>query len=200
MRIFRWDYGDFGIAVAIHCAWPGDSDDIYYMPYMEIIQLGLLVFAVVGLFLTFRQSRTANRQKSIEYILNLVQHHAGRKEMLDAYYAIEYGQFTYDASFHNSPLEKEIDALLGYYDTVARVYRAGQLRIRDLEFMAYAFVVIYRNTEIRKYLEFLDGLYMRKGIRTKPFGAFRLVGRRLAKTYAANPVPPLGPSRAAVRS
>jgi len=161
------------------------------MPYMEIIQLGLLIFAVIGLFFNFRQSRTRNRQKSIEYILTLVQQYGEeRNELLDAYGAVESGQFMCDTSFHNSPRKKEIDALLEYYDTVARVYRAGQLRIADLEFMAYPFVTIYRNVEIRKYLTFLDESYARKGIRAKPFYAFRRIGRRMEKRYAMKTIRP----------
>lgn len=150
----------------------------------DIIQFVALLIASVGLFLNLIQLRAANRQKRAEYIINLYNQAALDKDVLDMYYKIEYGKFKYDEKFHGSEEEIKLDKLIDMYDNIAKLYQLGNFTLRDLNYVAYRYLVVYQDEAVGRYLSFLDGWYVRRGMKVKPFHAFRNVGQILEKEYA----------------
>jgi hypothetical protein len=150
----------------------------------DIIQFGALFIASVGLFLTLIQLKAANRQKRAEYIINMYNQSALDKDVLDIYYKIEYGNFRYDAEFHGSEEEIKLDKLIDMYDNIAKLYLLGNFTLRDLNYVAYRYLVVYQDESIGRYLSFLDSWYVQRGMKVKPFDAFRTVGQVLEKEYS----------------
>jgi hypothetical protein len=150
----------------------------------DIIQVGALFIASVGLFLNLIQLRAANRQKRAEYIINMYNQSALDKDVLDIYYKIEYGNFTYDQEFHGSEEEIKLDKLIDMYDNIAKLYLLGNFTLRDLNYVAYRYLVVYQDESIGNYLSFLDTWYVQRGMKVKPFDAFRAVGQILEKEYS----------------
>lgn len=150
----------------------------------DLIQFGGLFIASVGLFLNLIQLRVANRQKRAEYIINLYNQSALDKDVLEIYYKIEYGEFKYDHEFHRSAEEIKLDKLIDMYDNIAKLYQLGNFTLQDLNYVAYRYLVVYQDESVRRYLSFLDTWYVQRGMKVKPFDAFRMVGRILEKEYS----------------
>ena len=149
----------------------------------DLIQIIAILIAAIGLFLNFRQLRAGNRQKRAEYIINLHNQYASDKDNLDIYYKIEYDAFEYDENFHKSEDEKKLDKLLDFYDNIAKLYKLNNFTLEDLDYVAYGYLVIYQNPSVTEYLGFLDNWYKRRGMRVRPFSAFRDVGQILEDKY-----------------
>jgi hypothetical protein len=72
----------------------------------------LLLMAVVGIRLTYRQIRETRLIQKATFFKDLYTTLYGDSEVRDAFYRVEYGEFTYDDNFHGSEREKVMDRLL----------------------------------------------------------------------------------------
>jgi len=150
----------------------------------DLIQALALVFAAVGLFLNFIQMRASNKQKRAEHIVNLHNHLSQDEDVSGIYYKLEYGEFNYlPEKFHGSDEEKQLDKLLDVYDNIAKLYLLDNFTLRDLDYVAYSYLVVYQDKSVTEYLTFLDSWYVQRGMRVKPYSAFRSVGSILEREY-----------------
>jgi len=150
----------------------------------DVIQVFAVLVACVGLFLNWSQLKSANRQKRAEYIIDLYNQSALDKDVLDIYYQIEYGKFTYEPKkFHGSPEEIKLDKLIEIYDNIGILYLLGNFKLADLSYVAYSYLVVYQDESVQRYLMVLDSWYRRRGMKIKPFMSFRSVGEVLERKY-----------------
>jgi hypothetical protein len=105
-------------------------------------------------------------------------------DVLEIYYKIEYGEFRYDNEFHRSEEEIKLDKLIDMYDNIAKLYQLGNFTLQDLSYVAYRYLRVYQDEDVRRYLSFLDGWYIQRGMKVKPFFAFREVGQILENEYS----------------
>lgn len=152
----------------------------------DLIQASALLIAAAGLVLTAVQTRRSNSQRRVEDVLRLERELFDRAALEEAYYLVEYGNFTYDEAFHGSELEKSIDSLLRGFDKIAILLEKGAITLDEVSLVTYHYLVLYQDSEIQKYFAFLDQWYPRRGIEEKPFGAFRRVGSILEKSKFRN--------------
>lgn len=79
----------------------------------NILQLAQLIASVataIALIPAVVQLIQSNKQKRAKFIMSLYNAFTNDKEMMDMYYKIEYGNFTYNPeSFHDSAEEKRLD-------------------------------------------------------------------------------------------
>ncbi len=141
-----------------------------------LIQAAALLVAALGLAFNALETRRATHQRRIQQLVDLQHKFYSDAEMLDAYYLIEYGDFTYDVNFHGSDLEKKIDRLLVHFENIATLFQAKVVSLSELDIVAYNYLVIYQNAQIQEYFSWLDTWYERRGIKEKPFEIFRAVG------------------------
>lgn len=147
-----------------------------------LLTLSILI-ASIGLFLNFLQMRKNNLQKRAEYMINLYNQYASDPDMIDIYYKIEYGEFYYNEEFHQSPEEKKLDKLLGFFENIAKLYIMKNITftLDDLKYVAYEFLVIYQDKSVKQYLQFLEYWFSQRGITVKPYEAFQKTGKILEK-------------------
>jgi hypothetical protein len=149
----------------------------------DIIQILLWLAAVIGLIFNYLQMRTNNRQKTAEHIINLNNQFASDKDLSDIYYEIEYGKFKYDPTFHQSERESKLDKLLDLYESMAKLYLLSNFTLKDMDYVAYSYLVVYQDSAVKSYLAFLDKWYKTRGMRVKPYSSFREVGQILETEY-----------------
>jgi hypothetical protein len=146
----------------------------------DLLTLGALLLAIVGLFLTWRQIRQGNRQKRGEFMTNLFTQYISDPGMTACFYNIEYDKFLYPEAFHGTEEEKQLDRLLSFFDNMATLCENGDLTIRDMGTFAYQYLVLYRNKQIQSYLAFLDNWCQEKH-RIPVFKSFREVGKQIER-------------------
>jgi hypothetical protein len=146
--------------------------------------LGLLV-ASIGLFFTWLSMRRGNRQARAQFLIDLLNQYRSDADLLSMYYEIEYGEFAYDGNFHTSEKEKKLDKLLGYFENIAKLWRMGNITVDDVQIVAYEIIVLYQDNAVKEYLAFLDEWFAERGIKARPYAAFRDLGEVLQQRFYA---------------
>src|SRR5258706_5517468 len=85
----------------------------------SLIQTAAFLVAALGLIFNALETRRAARQRRILQLIDLQHQFYSDEAMLDAYYLIEYGIFSYNQDFHGSDLEKKIYRLLIHFENIA---------------------------------------------------------------------------------
>ena len=125
-------------------------------------QLALLIvpalsasFAAVGLLFTVYQSRRTNAQARAALVAACLTGFAEDEDIQSAFYMIEYSEFKYDAAFHRSDEERNVDKLLRHFANIALAWQAGLLSTQDVRPIQYYLRRVLDDPEIQKYLKFI---------------------------------------------
>lgn len=142
--------------------------------------LGAL-FAAFGLLLNVQQSRRTNAQARAALVAGCLKGFAEDKEIQKAFYSIEYSEFRYDADFHKSPQECEIDKLLRHFANLALAWQAGLLSTTDVHPVQYYVLRVMRDPEIGKYLEFIAHWSKQASLGEHPYTVLTNLSKELEK-------------------
>jgi len=99
---------------------------------LSVIPAVSATFAALALLLNFYQSRRTNAQARAALVAGCLKGFTDDDDIQKAFYAIEYGTFTYGPSFHKSPQEREIDKLLRHFANLALSWKSGLLSTEDV--------------------------------------------------------------------
>lgn len=147
----------------------------------DLAQLVATLLAAIGLLLTAWQISRSVKERRIERVDRVRQEVFGNTEVQEIYYLLEYGAFEYTDGFHGSVHERQLDRLLCLFDTLAKQVDKGLLTLDDLDLLAYEYMVIYQDDNVKAYLEFLDNWLDTRGVKRQQFEAFRKIGMKLEK-------------------
>ncbi|CAG0940896.1 hypothetical protein BROC_01205 [Candidatus Brocadiaceae bacterium] len=142
------------------------------LSFADGINAILLFVAIIGIVFTAHQIRESHKTQKATFFKDLYSTMFSDQDVRNAYYQIEYGDFTYDENFHGSSNEKLIDRLLSFVDLVCDLYAQGIITEHEMSFFKYEFTRIYQNPNVQGYLEFLKNFYADVGTGTKPFASF----------------------------
>jgi len=143
------------------------------MNLLNLFTLVSLILATLGLFANYYQIRKSNIMKRAEYIVQLYNQFVNDKQLIDFYYQIEYNMINYDDNIHLTEKEKILDKLLGYFSNIGRLYFMGILKLKDLEFLEYEFIILYNSDFIQDYFSFLDQWTIANNLNEIKFNYFR---------------------------
>jgi hypothetical protein len=138
----------------------------------DLINIGLLFVAIIGIFLTYRQIKESHKTQKATFFKDLYSTMFSDQDIRNAYYQIEYGEFDYGVDFHGSENEKGFDRLLSFIDLICDLYDQGIITHHEMSFFKYEFTRIYFNDNVQRYLKFLTNFYAQVGTGTKPFPSF----------------------------
>jgi hypothetical protein len=112
--------------------------------------------AVVAVLTLLRNSRVQKAQ----FIANLTKDFFQDSDLRKFFYKVDYEKFRFDptkvAEFKGSEDERHLDALLYQYNMVGRLVRLGVISQEDVEFLLFEMVQVFKNTEIQKYITWLE--------------------------------------------
>jgi membrane-associated PAP2 superfamily phosphatase len=137
------------------------------------INTALLLVTALSVAAAFWQIRTAAVAQRATFLKDLYMQLKSDEAVAEAFYLIEYAKFTYDSTFHGSPLEKKVDRLLTLIDLVCEMRGLGVISKREMEFFRYQFLRVATDPAIRQYLSFLDSFYRSVGVDRRAFPAFQ---------------------------
>jgi hypothetical protein len=138
----------------------------------DVINAFLLLAAVIGIFLTYRQIQHTYKTQKANFFKDLYSMMFSDLDIRKAYYQIEYDEFIYDSSFHGSENEQRIDRLLSFADLVCYLYDQKMLTEHEMSFFKYEFVRIYTDEGIQGYLNFIKEFYRENETGTEPFPSY----------------------------
>ena len=137
------------------------------------------IFAAIGLALSASQVRRTNKQARATIVSDALKAFSTSVEMKRAFYMIEYSRFTYDESFHDSDLERELDQLLQHFSIVALSWQSGLLKAPDLKPLEYFVLRIMRDSEVKMYVAFVESWSQQAELGQHPYSALAEMGRIL---------------------
>jgi hypothetical protein len=138
----------------------------------DIINTLLLLAAVVGIFLTYRQIQQTSKTQRATYFKDLYSMMFSDPDIRKAYQQVEYDKFVYDDTFHGSESEHSIDRLLSFADLVCYLYDNKMLTENEMRAFKYELLRVYTNVGIQRYLTFLEQFYFQNRTGTEPFQRF----------------------------
>ena len=152
------------------------------------LQLGLVIvpalsaiFAATALILNIVQSRRTNAQARATLVASCLKGFADDEDIQRAFYAIEYGEFTYDQNFHKSQQEREIDKLLRHFANLALSWKSGLLSTEDVKPVQYYILHVMKDGEISKYMEFIANWSKRTANGQHPYAVLGELTEELSK-------------------
>jgi len=139
----------------------------------DIVNCGLLLVAIIGIFLTLKQIKNANLTQKATFFKELYSDFFSDPDIRNAYYKIEYNKFKYNSKFHGSKDEIEVDRLLSFVDLICNLYIKGILSNQEMESFKYEFLRIHNNISYQSYMNILERFYELNKIKIKPFVHFQ---------------------------
>ena len=141
-----------------------------------------LAIAAASFFLSWREARKRNKLTRANIITDFFQTLLSDEMMQEAFYIIEYDKFEYNKDFHKSKNEEKIDRLLRHFSNIALLHKNKLVSSKDIEHIKYYIIRVMGNTEIKKYIQFLENWTKRSGINGHPLLSLKELYEELIKS------------------
>ena len=103
------------------------------------------VFAIV-------QWRGSNKLKRAEFLKEITEKLHSDEKISKILYKIEYNEPWYDANFHGSPFEKEIDSFVAFVNYICYLRNRKIIKNEEFHLLAYEIKRICVNFDMQSYL------------------------------------------------
>jgi hypothetical protein len=130
----------------------------------DILILIGFVFTTAGLIFAGRGIQQNTRAQRAKFLLEFTERYFSDSDIRRFYYKIDYNQFEFDLQrFIGSDEERWLDSLIYTFDLIGYLLKMGVLSTREVSIIAFQASRALRNSEVRKYLNWLDVEYKREG-------------------------------------
>ncbi|MCG6154037.1 hypothetical protein [Leptospira bandrabouensis] len=123
---------------------------------LENLQLLANISTTIAVVIAVFQLYKQNKQRRIDYLLRLHEFLISNREMEELFYQIDHETFKFNKKIPGSKKEIILDRLLGFFETICRLEKEGLFTKSDFSFFEYELLRIVKNTEIRKYFDYLE--------------------------------------------
>jgi hypothetical protein len=143
-----------------------------------LIGLSLTVFGLIFAGVQLRQNNIARRA---EILLSIIDRYFSNQDERSFFYKLDYGQFVFDPkNFGKGNAEETmLDSILYNLDVVGRMLRLGAISQEEVKVLVFEVHRIMMNSEVQKYLKWLESEYEHIGLDTVPFQDARYLSERL---------------------
>jgi hypothetical protein len=118
----------------------------------DIISLiGTIAAVTAGIF-AILQWRKSNKIRPAEFISQIIEKLRFDKNIVETIYMIEYGVTWYDSNFHNSDIERKIDALFSYFTYICYLYDTKNISEEEFYILEYEVRRICSTVQAQTYL------------------------------------------------
>jgi len=134
-----------------------------------IIQIIGFFIALGAFLIAFRQMTETSKVNRIKFIYDLTNDLFGDNKLREFFYKIDYDKFKFSTKeedlkkFKGSNEERWLDSILYRYDVIGRMVRSNVIPLKDLEYVLFEIVQVYKNKHVKKYIKWLDGEFDEHG-------------------------------------
>jgi len=108
--------------------------------------------AFAGAIFAIVQWRGSNKLKRAEFLKEITEKLHSDEKISKILYKIEYSEPWYDANFHGSPFEKEIDTFVAYVNYICYLRNRKIIKNEEFHLLAYEIKRICVNFDMQSYL------------------------------------------------
>jgi hypothetical protein len=153
----------------------------------EIVQTVAIVGAALAIVLTHRQQRMDKVVNQAQLVDRLVAELWSDDLATRTWYKIEYAEFRYPEGFADRQDEAGVDRLLTLFDQICRLHEHELLDSESMHIFAYRMRRTYSNSQIQRYLAFLDRWFQRNGLHVQPWSSWRRYCQRATTATLSGP-------------
>ena len=147
----------------------------------DLLTLGGWILTIIGLGFTALQIRRAARTQRYQFLLTVTERYFGEKEVREFYYKLDYDKFTFDPkTFLGTEDERFLDGIIYNLDIIGRMLRMDGLSLREVSILGFQVSRVMGNSEVQRYLAWLDGEYKREGRPTPAHDDARYLAKSLS--------------------
>ncbi len=150
------------------------------------LQYSLLIVPIISLAIAagaftvnVYQTILTNKLRRAQIVSDCLHTFMNDAMMHEAFYKIEYDNFIYDESFHDSDDEKKVDKLLRHFSNLALLWQGKLLNIDDIHPVQYFILRIMNNCDIEKYLSFIDEWASKSDTGAHPYSSLMVLKKAL---------------------
>lgn len=148
----------------------------------DVVGLVGLFFAGFGLIFAALQIRQNNISRRAEIMLTVVDRYFSSSDERKMYYKLDYEQFTFDPKvFRGSAEERSIDGILYKLNAIGRLLHIGAISVEEIRLLDFEIHQILKNSEVKKYLNWLDEEVKTHRIAAVPFKDIKYLEQKLFK-------------------
>ncbi|SMM99415.1 hypothetical protein SPONL_563 [uncultured Candidatus Thioglobus sp.] len=146
---------------------------------MILIPVCSFLIGAIAFVLNVRQTTLNNKICKAKIVSESLYIFMDDNTMCQAFYKIEYGNFSYGSNFHGSKEEKEIDKLLRHFSNIALMWQEGLLSLSDIRPIQYFILRVVNDPEIIKYLLFINQWSNNANTDSHPYLALNKMSKEL---------------------
>ena len=130
----------------------------------DILTVIGFVFTTVGLLYTAGELRRNTINQRMQFLLEIAERYFADTAARNLFYQIDYGKYRFELEkFVGSDDERLLDGMLYNFDLIGRLVKTNTVSIDEVSILAFQASRVLRNSEVRKYLAWLDGEYRSEG-------------------------------------
>jgi hypothetical protein len=130
----------------------------------DVLTLIGFFLTLVGLFFAIRQLRQNTRVQRAQFLMDTTERYFSDSEVRKFYYKLDYDKFTFKLdTFMGSDDERWLDSLLYTFDVIGRMVKMNALTANEVDILAFQASRVLKNSEVKKYLDWLNGEYKKEG-------------------------------------
>jgi hypothetical protein len=130
----------------------------------DILTLIGFVLTLAGLYFAIVQLRRNTRIQRAQFLMDATERYFSDSEVRKFYYKIDYNDFKFELDkFMGSDEERWLDSLLYTFDIIGRMVKMKVLTANEVDILAFQASRVLRNSEVGKYLNWLNGEYKEEG-------------------------------------
>ncbi|MFX0556939.1 hypothetical protein ACOCEA_09075 [Maribacter sp. CXY002] len=107
--------------------------------------------------------KESSRVNRVRFIYDLTNDLFADDKIREFFYKIDYEKFEFEfddkkiEKFKGSDEERWLDTILYRYDVIGRMVRTETMPLKDIEYILFEIIQVYKNKDVRNYLKWLDG-------------------------------------------
>ncbi|WP_296333628.1 hypothetical protein [uncultured Treponema sp.] len=118
----------------------------------NVPELVTAAVAFAGAIFAIVQWRGSNKLKRAEFLKEITEKLHSDEKTAEILYKIEYSEPWYDANFHSSPFEKEIDSFVAFVNYICYLRNCKIIKKEEFRLLAYEVKRICVNFDMQSYL------------------------------------------------
>jgi hypothetical protein len=121
-------------------------------------------FTLIGLIFAVIEIRRNTRVQRAQFLLEFTERYFSDSDVRKFYYKLDYNEFELDFDkFIGSNEERWLDSLIYTYDIIGRLVKMKVLNTEEVDIIAFQASRVLKNSEVIKYLNWLDEEYVQEG-------------------------------------
>ena len=128
----------------------------------DLLVLVGFLFTIYALWINYKQLKRNEVVERAGFVAGIVEQLFTDVEQRKFFYLLDYEEFEFTENllddFKGSDSERLLDTLLMKYDYIGGLVRRDVLQLKDIEFISFEIIQVFKNVQVGNYVRWLDSV------------------------------------------